>query len=112
MPHFLYKRNLEKIKKGEQVNLFDNNNIIERKIDIHLSRMKKLKTLHEMRLFKAENALLRNKFIEKQKINNYKNEYDRLRSTLSNNVFKRVVDLEKDNLKRDMWIKLMEESPQ
>lgn len=111
MPYFLYKRNLEKIKKGEPVNLFNNNNIIERKIDIHLSRMKKLKNLHELRLFKAENILLKNKYIEKQKLNNYKMEYDRLRSTLSNNVFKRVVDLEKDNQKREAWARMLQTEP-
>ena len=39
-------------------------------------------------------------------------EYDRLRSTLSNNVFKRVVDSERDNEKRNMWSKLLEADTQ
>ena len=39
-------------------------------------------------------------------------EYDRLRSTLSNNVFKRVMDMEKDNEKRNAWGKLLEADTQ
>ena len=94
------------------VDPIDSSNIVERAIDIHLARMRRLKDLHEMKLFRAENILLKKKFIEQQKANNYRMEYDRLRSTLSNNVFKRVMDMEKDKEKRETWSKLLEADTQ
>ena len=106
--HFMHKKNIKKLKKGEPVNIISSDNIVERAIDIHLARMRRLKDLHEMKLFRAENILLKNKFMEQQKRNNYKLEYDRLRGTLSNNVFKRVVDSEKDTEKRNMWANLLQ----
>ena len=110
--HFMHKKNIQKLKKGIMVDPIDSSNIVERAIDIHLARMRRLKDLHEIKLFRAENILLKKKFIEQQKANNYRMEYDRLRSTLSNNVFKRVMDMEKDNEKRNMWSKLLEADTQ
>lgn len=106
--HFMHKKNIQKLKKGIAVEPIDSSNIVERAVDIHLARMKRLKDLHEIKLFRAENILLKKKLIEQQKANNYKMEYDRLRSTLSNNVFKRVVDSEKDTEKRNMWANLLQ----
>ena len=110
--HFMHKKNIEKLKKGITIEPVDSSNIVERAIDIHLARMRKLKDLHEAKLFRAENILLKKKFIEQQKANNYRMEYDRLRSTLSNNVFKRVMDMEKDKEKREAWGKLLEADTQ
>ena len=110
--HFMHKKNIEKLKKGITVEPVDSSNIVERAVDIHLARMRRLKDLHEMKLFRAENILLKKKFIEQQKANNYRMEYDRLRSTLSNNVFKRVMDMEKDKEKREAWGKLLEADTQ
>jgi len=106
--HFMHKKNIQKLKKGEPVNIISSDNIVDRAVDIHINRLKKLKDLNESKLLRAENILLRNKFIEQQKRNNYKSEYDRLRSTLSKNVFKRVVDSERDNEKRNMWLNLLQ----
>ena len=110
--HFMHKKNIQKLKKGITIEPVDSSNIVERAIDIHLARMRRLKDLHEMKLFRAENILLKKKFIEQQKANNYRMEYDRLRSTLSNNVFKRVMDMEKDKEKREAWGKLLEADTQ
>ena len=110
--HFMHKKNIQKLKKGITIEPVDSSNIVERAIDIHLARMRRLKDLHEAKLFRAENMLLKKKFIEQQKANNYRMEYDRLRSTLSNNVFKRVMDMEKDKEKREAWGKLLEADTQ
>ena len=110
--HFMHKKNIQKLKKGITIEPVDSSNIVERAIDIHLARMRKLKDLHEIKLFRAESILLKKKFIEQQKANNYRMEYDRLRSTLSNNVFKRVMDMEKDKEKREAWGKLLEADTQ
>ena len=68
--HFMHKKNIEKLKKGITIEPVDSSNIVERAMDTHLARMRRLKDLHEMKLFRAENILLKKKFIEQQKANN------------------------------------------
>ena len=62
----MHKKNIEKLKKGIMVEPVDSSTIVERAIDIHLARMRRLKDLHEMKLFRAENILFKKKLIEQQ----------------------------------------------
>ena len=53
---------------------------------MHYTRQ--LKKFHELQEMKAKNVAYRNEILKKQKINNYRNELDRITDVLSNSVFK------------------------